>query len=100
MILLPSAVHLEECLTLKPNSPLARQAVSHTETHSLGFLLVADAAPSSGLPQTKQWPNGNAADRSLLGRRFEPRSGEHGAAAAANSQPTRIRTADQKLCVG
>ena len=44
-ILLPSAVHLEERLTI---SPLARPAVSHTETHSLGFLSVADAAPSSG----------------------------------------------------
>ena len=32
----------------QPISPLARSAVSQTETHSLGFLSVADAAPSSG----------------------------------------------------
>ena len=32
----------------QPISPLARPAVSQTETHSLGFLPVADAAPSSG----------------------------------------------------
>ena len=32
----------------QPISPLARPAVSQTETHSLGFLSVADAAPSSG----------------------------------------------------
>ena len=84
----------------QPISPLARPAVSQTETHSLGFLSVANTAPSSGdrLPWTKQWPNGNTADRSFSGRRFEPRSGEYAAgAAAANSQPTRVRTADKKL---
>ena len=32
----------------QPISPLARPAVSQTETHSLGFLSVADAAPGSG----------------------------------------------------
>ena len=35
-----------------------------TQTHNLGFLLVADSAATSGedrLPQNKQWPNGNAA---------------------------------------
>ena len=32
----------------QPISQLARPAVSQTETHSLGFLSVADAAPSSG----------------------------------------------------
>ena len=32
----------------QPISPLARPAVSQTETQSLGFLSVADAAPSSG----------------------------------------------------
>ena len=41
------------------------------------------------MPPTNQWPNGNAADRILFGRRFEARSGEYAAAAAANSQPTR-----------
>ena len=32
----------------QPISPLARPAVSQTETHSLGFLSVADAAPWTG----------------------------------------------------
>ena len=32
----------------QPFSPCARPAVSHTETHSLGFLSVADASLSSG----------------------------------------------------
>ena len=32
----------------QPISQLARPAVSQTETRSLGFLSVADAAPSSG----------------------------------------------------
>ena len=32
----------------QPISPLAKPAVSQTETHSLDFLSVADAAPSSG----------------------------------------------------
>ena len=32
----------------QPISPLARRAVSQTETHGLSFLSVADAAPSSG----------------------------------------------------
>ena len=32
----------------QPISPLARPAVSQTATHSLGFLSVADAAPSKG----------------------------------------------------
>ena len=32
----------------QPISPLARPAVSETETHSLGFLSLADTAPSSG----------------------------------------------------
>ena len=81
----------------QPISPLARpvvsQTVSQTETHSLGFLSVADTAPSSGgdlLPQGKQWPNGNAADGTLFGRRFEPWWGEGDAADAAGSWPTRI----------
>ena len=59
----------------QPISQLDRPAVSQTETHSLGFLSVADPAPASGenhCPQGKQWPNGNAAERRLFGRRFEP----------------------------
>ena len=86
----------------QPISLLNRPAVSQTETHSLGFLSVADTCPSSGethWSQDKQWPNGNAGGRRLFGRRFEPRLGEEGGGAAANSsQPTRIRTADLKLC--
>ena len=59
-----------------------------TETHSLGFLSVADSTSTSGedsLSQNKQWPNGNAADHRLFRRRFEPRSGEHGGGAADDS---------------
>ena len=56
-----------------------------TETHSLGFLSVADS-PSTSMEdrpsQNKQWPNGNAADRRLFCRRFEPWLGEHGGGAA------------------
>ena len=54
----------------QPISQLARPAASQTETHSLGFLSVADLGPSSGedhFPQGKQWPNGNAAGRRLFG---------------------------------
>ena len=67
----------------------------------LGFLLVADSAPSSGedrCSQGKLWPNGNAAGRRLYGRWFEPRLDKHGGGAADNSQPTRIQTADLKPC--
>ena len=50
--------------------------------------------------QAKQWSNGNAADLSVHGRRFEPRSGDFdAAAAAAKSQQTRIRTTYRKHCV-
>ena len=50
--------------------------------------------------QIKQWPNGSAADRDVLGRWFEAWRGQFyaaGAAADIKSQPTRIRTADPKL---
>ena len=59
----------------QPISQSARPAVSRTETHSLGFVSVADWAPSSGVdsrPQGKLWSNGNAANHRLFGRRFEP----------------------------
>ena len=46
-ILLPLAVHLEERLTVSQAVPEPGQQ-SVTETHSLGFLSVADTAPSSG----------------------------------------------------
>ena len=75
----------------QPISHLARSAVSQTETHSLGFLPVADSAASSGEDpnsQSKQWPNGNAADRRLFGRRFEPRSGKDGGGADDDNRPT------------
>ena len=72
-----------------------------TETHSLGFLSVAESALTSGedsLPQNEQWRNNNAADRRLFRRRFEPRSGENGGGAADDNRLVRIRTADQKAC--
>ena len=52
----------------QPISQLDRPAVSQTETHTLGFLSVADTGPSSGEDtgaQDRQWPNGNAASRSF-----------------------------------
>ena len=71
-------------------SQLDRPAVSQTETHILGFLSVADTGPSSGescLPQSWQWPNGNAADHSLFGRRFEPWCVQYGIGAATGVHP-------------
>ena len=46
-ILLPSAVHLEERLTANQSVPEPSQQ-SVTQKHTVGFLSVADAAPSSG----------------------------------------------------
>ena len=66
-----------------------------------GFSSVVDLAPSSGegmFARSKQWPNGNAADRRLFDRRLEPQTGAHGGAAAAGSRLARIRTADRKNC--
>ena len=63
-ILLPSAVHLEERLTVSQS--LSQQAGSQSDTHSLGFLSVADAGPKQqGGPslQSKQWSSGKAADQ-------------------------------------
>ena len=86
----------------QPISQLGRPAVSQTEAHSLGFLSVADSAASSGEEiqrQGKQWLNGNAADRRLLGRRFQPRPGEHGGA-VDDSRPSRSRAAELKFRSG
>ena len=49
----------------QPISQLDRPAVSQTETHTLGFLSVADTGPSSGennWSQNWQWPNCNAGE--------------------------------------
>ena len=84
----------------QPIDQLARLAVNQTGTNSLGFLSAADPALSSGeahCSEGKQWPNGNAANHRLFGRRFEPRSGEDGGGAADESPPTKIRTADLKF---
>ena len=66
-----------------------------------GFSSVADLAPSSGeemFTNSKQWPNGSAAGRSLFGRWFESRSGAHGGGAADGSRLASIRTANRKNC--
>ena len=87
----------------QPLDQLAKPAVNQTETHSLGFLSVADPAPSSGEDccyQGKQWPNGNATDRRIFGRWFEPWSGEDGGGATGDSRPTKIRTTDLSSAVG
>ena len=72
----------------QPISQLDRPAVSQTETHTLGFLSVANTGPSSGENvgcQNWQWPNGNAGGRRLFGRRFEPRYGQYGSGATTVS---------------
>ena len=76
----------------------SRQADRNTQ---FGFFSLADSAPSSGEDscyQNKQRSDGNAADRRLLGRRFEPRSADHGDGVNDNSRPARIRTADRQVC--
>ena len=83
----------------QPISQLARPAVSEIEAHSLGFLSVANSAPSNGEDshhQNKQWPNSNAAD--LLGRWFEPHLANHGSGAFNHRRPAGIRSADPKFC--
>ena len=69
-------------------SQLDRPAVSQTETHTLGFLSVADTGPSSGensWPQSWQWPNGDAGGRRLFGRRFEPWCVQYGSGSGATA---------------
>ena len=91
----------------QPISQLDRPAVSQTETHTLGFLSVADTGPSSrenNRCQDWQWPNGNARGSDLM----------HGAQTFWSAVripvrtilqrrrhrhvPTRGRTADLKFC--
>ena len=63
-----------------------------TETHSLGFLSVADPALISGednLPRDKQWPNGNAAEHRLFRRRWQS-TGEDLNRRPKNMQPTAL----------
>ena len=84
-----------------PISPLAGPAVSQTETHGLGFLSLADAAPSNGenfrlrascgrmvMHLTKVFPVAGS----------NPSRAIYGTAAADDSGPTRIRTAYLKFC--
>ena len=101
-ILLPSAVHLEERLTVSQSVPEPRQQAVR-QKHTVWVFCSGRCGPKQRggpLPLTKQWPSGNVADRHPFGRRFEPRLGEFGAAAAtAKSHQTRIRTTDRKLFV-
>ena len=85
----------------QPFSPCARPAVSHTETHSLGFLSVADASLNSGATLHCRASSGRMVTqpkRNFFGRRFVPWLAAFGAAAAKCRQ-TRIRTTDRKPCV-
>ena len=82
----PSVVHLEERADSQPIGRVDRPALSQTETHTLGFLSVADTDPSTrehNGSQDWQLLNGNAVSRRLFGRRFEPRCGQYGSGAAA-----------------
>ena len=59
----------------QPISQLDRPAVRQTETHTLGFLLVADTLCSSRDHTDFKhwwWPSGNACHCKLVGRRIEP----------------------------
>ena len=88
----------------QPISQLDRPAVRQTETHTLGFLLVADTLCSSrDRPHFKYrwWPSGNACHRQLLGRRFEPWCADYlQRRRRCKSQQAGIRTTDYKACVG
>ena len=84
-------------------SQLDRPAVSQTETHTLGFLSVADTGPSSGednWSQNWQRPNGNAGGRRHFGRRFEPRCGQHGSGTAAGVHPPGFEPPTEKSAAG
>ena len=92
-ILLPSAVHLEERLTVSQSvpEPASRQSDRYTQ---FGFFVSGRCSPNQRRgpsPQSGQWPSGNTAHQRFFRRRFEPRSAEprsaeFGAAAAAKNQ--------------
>ena len=95
-ILLPSAVHLEERLTVSQSvpEPASRQSDRYTQ---FGFFVSGRCGPKQQRghsPQSKYWPSGNAAGRHPCGRRFESKPAHFGAAAGggAKSQQTRTRT--------
>ena len=84
------------------NESLSQASSQSSRNTQFGFFVRGSRGPTQWgdlSPHDKQWPNGNATDRSLYGPQFEPRSGKSGAAAAADRRPTRIRTAGQKVCV-
>ena len=88
----------------QPISQLDRPAVRQTETHTLGFLLVADTLCSSRDQsdfQHRWWPSGNACHRKLVGWRFEPWCGDYlQRRRRCKSQQARIRTTDYRVRVG
>ena len=87
----------------QPISQLDRPAVSQTETHSLGFLSVADRGPSSGennWSQSWQWANGNAGGRGRFGRRFEPCCGQYGSGAAGGVHRPGFEPPTEKSAAG
>ena len=93
-LLLPASVQNSIAFGSAPRreavSQLDRPAVSQTETHTLGFLSVADTEASSGennWSHNWQWPSGNAVGRRLFGRRFEPWCGQYGSGATAGVHP-------------
>ena len=87
-ILLPSAVHLEERLTVRQSvpEPASRQSDRYTQ---FGFFVSGRCGPKQQggpLLQSKQWPSGNATARHPCGRRFKPSSGHFGAAAGGGAK--------------
>ena len=88
----------------QPISQLDRPAVRQTETHTLGFLLVADTLCSSrdrSHFKYRWWPSGNACHRQLLGRRFEPWCADYlQQRRRCKSRQAGIRSPDYKACIG
>ena len=79
-ILLPSAVYLEERLTVSQSVSWAgqqsvrqsvRQAGRQTETHSLGFFSVADSHSSSGENSCRRTSNGRVVEQSTADMRVD-----------------------------
>ena len=91
-ILLPSAVHLEERLTVSQSvpEPASRQSDGYTQ---FGFFVSSRYGPKQqGDPslESREWPSGNAAARRSCGRRFKPHSAHFGAAAGGGAKIRQI----------
>ena len=103
-ILLPSAVHLEERLTVSQSVPEPRQQ-SVRKKHIVWVFCQWQMRPQAvGRPFDRRSGSGRVVKQPLgvssAGGSNPGRVSVGAAAAAAKSQPTRIRTTDQKAFVG